>query len=168
MSFEDFVAGLKLKLGSTWNDKLVEPSKAFYATVQNEYESTVQKVSEKTEEGKTQAVQVFNNSKQKLGTAWETTVSTHFKPTQQQIVEMFHTRVTQPAEAFYSSAWASYLALGGVDGRNVTSAGKEAAAMLCCTVLYAWLWCSIRCMYICSCSCLHLHPPSQNSSPVSV
>jgi len=122
---DSFVEGIKSKFGNTWNDRLVEPAKSLYSTVQKELSEVVQKQPDK---GKIESV--FFNVKTKLGDAWEQKIKANLKlpsPTTTvsavpgTVKSAINHRVVQPAEAFYRYALENYRNLSSsANGASVT------------------------------------------------
>jgi hypothetical protein len=105
------VDGIKSKFGATWNDKLAEPAKSLYATVQKEY---AELVTQQPDKGK--LASYFDNVRNKLGDAWEQKIKANLKlvsPTASSVVpatvkSAINHRVVQPAEAFFRYASEGY------------------------------------------------------------
>jgi len=98
----DFLDTMKHKLGATWNDRLVDPARSFFTTVQKETQEKGRLVQDKGHE-------MFAAIKSKLGTTWEQTVKKNLTlDNAPESVQSVARRVSQPAEHFYRYGLEAY------------------------------------------------------------
>lgn len=99
----DLINSAKSKWGSSWNDKLAEPSRQFYERAKAEYQEIIKK-----QDGQSRVSSIFDNLKTKLGSGWDSTVAANFKA-----------KIATPADAFYRSAVDSFHSLQQKAGGKV-------------------------------------------------
>lgn len=133
VSLEQFVEGLKAKMGENWNENLLEPAKAFYNSAQAEFakvssmspadvvatatakgSEVVKLTSEAKSKLDTQAQLVYGQVQTQLGESWNTTVT---KVMQSPITD----QIAVPATFFYQSALDSFTTLQAGAGDSKVS-----------------------------------------------
>jgi len=101
VSVDQFVEGLKTKMGDNWSESLVEPAKAYYSSAQTEFAKlSPEALAVSATEAKVQAQAVFGDVQKQLGVQWSTVVSS-----------VIQSPASVPASMFYTSAQDSFTTL---------------------------------------------------------